>query len=42
MANDGFNAETASAIIKDKHADIVSFATLGIANPDLPDRIKNK
>lgn len=39
MANDGFDVESAKEIIKDGHADIVSFGMLSIANPDLPERI---
>ena len=39
MANGGFTSETANAIIRDNHADLVSFGTDFIANPDLVKRL---
>ncbi len=38
IANDGFNKETAEAVINAGEADAVAFGRLFIANPDLPTR----
>jgi N-ethylmaleimide reductase len=40
IANGGYTAQTAEEELKSKRADLVSFGTLYIANPDLPERIK--
>ncbi len=40
MANGGYALERADAAIKSGHADLVSFATLYLANPDLPERFR--
>lgn len=41
MGNDGFNPKTASEAIENKYVDIVSFSSLAIGNPDLPERIRH-
>ncbi len=41
MINNGFTAKTGNAIIEDGTADLVSFGTPFIANPDLVYRMKN-
>jgi N-ethylmaleimide reductase len=41
MANLGFTGETANEILISGTADLVSFGTAFIANPDLPERLKN-
>jgi N-ethylmaleimide reductase len=38
IANQSFTLETGEKIIKDGYADMVSFGTFYIANPDLPTR----
>ena len=40
MANGGYNAETAEAELESGRADLISFGSLFIANPDLPARFK--
>jgi N-ethylmaleimide reductase len=40
MANGGYDPVTAEAAIRDGKADLVSFARLFLANPDLPERIR--
>jgi N-ethylmaleimide reductase len=40
MANRGYDLERANAAIADGIADLVSFATLYLANPDLPERFR--
>ncbi len=40
MANAGYTLERASAAIKNGDADLVSFAKLYLANPDLPERFR--
>jgi 2,4-dienoyl-CoA reductase-like NADH-dependent reductase (Old Yellow Enzyme family) len=42
MVNQGFNAETGEAILEKGGADIVAYGTLFLANPDLPERFKQK
>ncbi len=42
ILNMGYNQEAAEAAISSGRADAVSFGTLFIANPDLPERFKNK
>jgi N-ethylmaleimide reductase len=42
IANLGFNQETGNAIIADGHADLVSFGTPFIANPDLVERFDQR
>jgi N-ethylmaleimide reductase len=39
MANNGYDLARANAVIADGTADLVSFATLFLANPDLPARL---
>lgn len=41
IANKGFVFDTAAEIINNKKADLVSFGSLFISNPDLPSRFKN-
>ena len=41
VAAGGFHSKGAETIIKKGHADLVAFGRHFIANPDLPDRIKN-
>jgi N-ethylmaleimide reductase len=41
IATGGFDPESAKAIIQKGHADLVAFGRHFIANPDLPERIKN-
>lgn len=41
VANDAFDVDSAKEIIRDGYADIVSFGSLAIGNPDLSERIKN-
>jgi 2,4-dienoyl-CoA reductase-like NADH-dependent reductase (Old Yellow Enzyme family) len=41
IANQGFNKETATQVVKAGEADAVAFGQLFIANPDLPNRLKN-
>jgi N-ethylmaleimide reductase len=40
MANKGYDLARANAILRDGGADLVSFATLYLANPDLPERFR--
>jgi len=40
MGNKGYDLERANAAIRDGSADLVSFATLFLANPDLPERFR--
>jgi N-ethylmaleimide reductase len=40
MANKAYDLERANAIIRDGSADLVSFAALFLANPDLPERFR--
>lgn len=40
MASGGFNQEKANELLNENSADMVSFGTLFIANPDLPERFK--
>ena len=39
MANKAYDLARANAVLHDGAADLVSFATLFIANPDLPERL---
>ncbi|KRX01585.1 hypothetical protein PPERSA_01488 [Pseudocohnilembus persalinus] len=41
MGNDGLNPESAKELIEEGVIDLVSFGTLAITNPDLPERILN-
>jgi N-ethylmaleimide reductase len=40
MVNKGYDLARANAVIRDGAADLVSFATLFLANPDLPERLR--
>jgi N-ethylmaleimide reductase len=40
MANKGYDLARANAVLRDGSADLVSFATLYLANPDLPERLR--
>jgi len=40
IANKGYDRERASAVLHEGAADLVSFATLYLANPDLPERFR--
>jgi N-ethylmaleimide reductase len=40
IANKGYDRERANAVIRDGVADLVSFAALYLANPDLPERFR--
>jgi N-ethylmaleimide reductase len=40
MANKGYDLARANAVLRDGTADLVSFATLFLANPDLPERFR--
>jgi N-ethylmaleimide reductase len=40
MGNKGYDLARANAAIRDGHTDLVSFAALFIANPDLPERFR--
>ena len=40
IGNKGYNLDRANAVIGDGTADLVSFATLFLANPDLPERLR--
>jgi N-ethylmaleimide reductase len=40
IANGGYGAETGSAAIAGRQADLVSFGTAFLANPDLPERLR--
>ena len=40
IINRGFNKETATKVLNDGDADLVSFGTLCLANPDLVERFK--
>ena len=40
MANKAYDLARANAVLRDGAADLVSFATLFIANPDLPERLR--
>ena len=40
IGNKGYDRERANAVIADGTADLVSFATLFLANPDLPERFR--
>jgi N-ethylmaleimide reductase len=39
IANKGYDLERANAVLRDGSADLVAFAALFLANPDLPDRL---
>jgi N-ethylmaleimide reductase len=40
IANKGYDLARANAVLRDGSADLVSFATLYLANPDLPERFR--
>ncbi|HTP90960.1 MAG TPA: alkene reductase [Xanthobacteraceae bacterium] len=40
MANKGYDLERANKVLREGAADLVSFATLYLANPDLPERLR--
>ena len=40
MGNKGYDLERAKAVLRDGLADLVSFAVLFLANPDLPERLR--
>jgi N-ethylmaleimide reductase len=40
MANKGYDLARANAVLRDRSADLISFATLYLANPDLPERLR--
>jgi N-ethylmaleimide reductase len=40
MANKGYDVARANAALRDGTADLISFATLYLANPDLPERLR--
>jgi len=40
IANKGYDRDRANAVIREGAADLVSFATLFLANPDLPERFR--
>src|ERR1700730_1717326 len=40
IANKGYDPERANAVLRDGAADLISFATLFLANPDLPERLR--
>lgn len=40
IANKGYDLERAQAVLRDGGADLVAFAALFIANPDLPERLR--
>ena len=40
IANQGLTPELAEALVREKKADLVSFGTLYISNPDLVERIR--
>jgi len=40
MGNKGYDLARANAVIHDGAADLVSFAALFLANPDLPERLR--
>jgi len=40
MANKGYDLDRANAVLREGSADLVSFATLYLANPDLPERLR--
>jgi N-ethylmaleimide reductase len=42
IAAGGFQPDSAEAIVQKGHADLIAFGRFFIANPDLPDRIKNE
>jgi N-ethylmaleimide reductase len=42
MANAGYDLESANAVLRDRNADLVSFGSLFLANPDLPARFRAK
>ncbi len=42
MANGGYNRKTADAALREGRADLVSFASLFLANPDLPQRFSQQ
>jgi N-ethylmaleimide reductase len=41
IANKAYDLVRADAVLRDRHADLVSFATLYIANPDLTERFRH-
>ncbi len=41
IANKGYDLDRANAVLRDGTADLVSFATLFLANPDLPKRFRS-
>ncbi len=40
IVNGGFNRESAAAVVASEAADLVAFAVLFLANPDLPERFR--
>jgi N-ethylmaleimide reductase len=40
MANKGYDLARANAVLHEGKADLISFATLYLANPDLPERLR--
>jgi N-ethylmaleimide reductase len=40
VGNKGYDLQRAQTVLRDRLADLVSFATLYIANPDLPERLR--
>lgn len=40
IANKGYDLARANTVLRDGNADLVSFATLYLANPDLPERLR--
>ena len=40
VANKAYDLARANAVLKSGDADLISFATLFIANPDLPERLR--
>jgi N-ethylmaleimide reductase len=42
MVNQGFDAQSGEAILENNGADLVCYGTLFLANPDLPERFKQK
>jgi len=40
IVNDGYDAQTAEAVLERGEADLVSFGKLYLANPDLPERVR--
>ena len=42
MVNGGYDADKGNAVIRDGNADLVAYGVKFIANPDLPERLRNK